>query len=104
MGRGLHDQDAPEARDQGGQEGGLRQGRHGEGEAGKDYREGLPRFRPEEAVLRASSTAGLAAKNLEAFSWVCHGLGWRGSRYSGTAVVSFATRDVQKAFGSYCRY
>merc|ERR1711972_614916 len=32
--------------------GNLRQGSHGEGEAGEDCCEGLPRFRPEEAILR----------------------------------------------------
>merc|ERR1712050_9989 len=71
--RGMHDQDAREARNQGGQEGGLRQGGYGEGEAGEDCREGLPRFRLEEAVLRASLTTRLATDDTRICPWVCHG-------------------------------
>merc|ERR1711974_560321 len=40
---GLHGEDAPEAGHEGGQAGGLREGGDGEGEAGQDHREGLPR-------------------------------------------------------------
>merc|ERR1712228_659994 len=44
-----------EACDQGGQEGGVRQGGYGEGAAGQDRGEGLPCVRLEEAVLRLES-------------------------------------------------
>merc|ERR1712060_75866 len=42
-----HDQDPPEEGDQGREARDLRQGRHGEGEAGQDHREGLPRKGPQ---------------------------------------------------------
>merc|ERR1712087_749194 len=60
---GVHGQDSLEARDQGGQEGGVRQGGYGEGEAGEDRGEGLPRVRLEEAVLRLDSV-GFATNEL----------------------------------------
>merc|ERR1712151_1460189 len=37
---------------------GLRQSRHGEGEAGQDRRQGLPREGPQGRVLRASRSSG----------------------------------------------
>merc|ERR1711920_913792 len=52
---GGHGQDSLEARDQGGQEGGVRQGGYGEGETREDSGEGLPCVRVEEAVLRLDS-------------------------------------------------
>merc|ERR1711974_16648 len=48
----VHGEDAPEAGHEGGQAGGLREGGDGEGEAGQDHREGLPRGRLEEEHLR----------------------------------------------------
>merc|ERR1712066_187082 len=60
---GGHGQDSLEARDQGGQEGGVRQGGYGEGEAGEDRGEGLPRVRLEEAVLMLDSV-GFATNEL----------------------------------------
>merc|ERR1719210_2037021 len=47
----VHDQDAFEAGDESGQAGGLRQGRHGQGQASKDRGEGLPRLSIEEGFL-----------------------------------------------------
>merc|ERR1712066_673097 len=47
----LHDQDPPEAGDQGWQEGGLREGDDGEGEACEDDRQGLPGVGLEEEHL-----------------------------------------------------
>merc|ERR1711904_328473 len=44
--------------DQGREARGLRQSRHGEGEAGQDRREGLPRESPQGRVLRASRSEG----------------------------------------------
>merc|ERR1712113_1281980 len=58
-------EDAPQACNQGGQEGGFRQGCHGEGEAGEDCREGVPSSRPEEAVLRPNPMSGFAASDLK---------------------------------------
>merc|ERR1712050_497225 len=55
LARGVHGQDSLEARDQSGQEGGVRQGGYGEGAAGQDRGEGLPCVRLEEAVLRLES-------------------------------------------------
>merc|ERR1739838_694459 len=52
------DQDPPEEGDQGREARGLRQSRHGEGEAGQDRREGLPRESPQGRVLRASRSEG----------------------------------------------
>merc|ERR1712187_158367 len=52
---GVHGQDSHEARDQGGQEGGVRQGGYGKGETGQDRGEGLPGVRVEEAVLTLDS-------------------------------------------------
>merc|ERR1711944_279929 len=49
----VHDQDAFEAGDESRQEGGLRQGRHGQGQASKDSGEGLPRLSIEEGFLSA---------------------------------------------------
>merc|ERR1712186_188804 len=66
---GGHGQDSLEARDQGGQEGGVRQGGYGEGEAGPDRGEGLPCVRLEEAVLR-SGPVGFATDDLgPSVSW-----------------------------------
>merc|ERR1711974_163752 len=48
----LHVEDAREAGYEGGQARGFREGDDGEGEAGQDHREGLPRGRPEEEHLR----------------------------------------------------
>merc|ERR1711920_1134117 len=48
------DQDPPEEGDQGWEARGLRQNRHGEGEAGQDRRQGVPREGPQGRVLRAS--------------------------------------------------
>merc|ERR1712025_742202 len=59
-----HDQDPPEEGDQGREARDLRQGRHGEGEAGEDHREGLPREGPQGRVLRASWSASSPAKRL----------------------------------------
>merc|ERR1712213_301578 len=47
----VHDQDAFEAGDESRQAGGLRQGRHGQGQASKDSGEGLPRLSIEEGFL-----------------------------------------------------
>merc|ERR1712146_579915 len=58
------DQDPPEEGDQGREARGLRQSRHGEGEAGQDRREGLPRESPEGRVLRASRSVASLAKRL----------------------------------------
>merc|ERR1712084_162888 len=58
------DQDPPEEGDQGREARGLRQSRHGEGEAGQDRREGLPRESPEGRVLRASRSVASPAKRL----------------------------------------
>merc|ERR1712176_1643248 len=58
------DQDPPEEGDQGWEARDLRQGRHGEGEAGQDHREGLPRESPQGRVLRASWSAVSPAKRL----------------------------------------
>merc|ERR1712228_80445 len=44
--------------DQGWEARGLRQSRHGEGEAGQDRREGLPREGPQGRVLMASRSGG----------------------------------------------
>merc|ERR1712174_101781 len=52
------DQDAPEEGDQGWEARGLRQNRHGEGEAGQDRRQGFPREGPQGRVLRASWSGG----------------------------------------------
>merc|ERR1712194_407973 len=52
------DQDSSEEGDQGWEARGLRQSRHGEGEAGQDRRQGLPREGPQGRVLRASRSIG----------------------------------------------
>merc|ERR1712066_248627 len=52
---GVHGQDSHEARDQGGQEGGVRQGGYGKGETGQDRGEGFPCVCLEEAVLTLDS-------------------------------------------------
>merc|ERR1712232_1065032 len=59
-----HDQDPPEEGDQGREARDLRQSRHGEGEAGQDHCEGLPRKGPQGRVLRASWSAASPAKRL----------------------------------------
>merc|ERR1712228_202278 len=51
------DQDPPEEGDEGREARDLRQSRHGEGEAGQDHRQGLPRESPQGRVLRASACA-----------------------------------------------
>merc|ERR1712039_696173 len=50
------DQDSQEEGDQGWEARGLRQSRHGEGEAGQDRCQGLPREGPQGRVLRASQS------------------------------------------------
>merc|ERR1711972_971780 len=55
----LHDQDAREARDKGGEAGDLRQDGGGQGEARKDHCEGLLRGRPEEERLSLSLFLGM---------------------------------------------
>merc|ERR1712054_597975 len=62
--RRCDDQDPPEEGDQGGEARDLRQSRHGEGEAGEDYREGLSRKGSQGRVLRASWSAASPAKRL----------------------------------------
>merc|ERR1712087_841880 len=52
-----HAQDAQEGCDEGGQEGDLRQGLHGEGEAGEDRGQGVPGKGSEERVLSLRSSA-----------------------------------------------
>merc|ERR1712107_440387 len=52
------DQDAPEEGDQGWEARGLRQNRHGEGEAGQDRRQGFPREGTQGRVLRVSWSGG----------------------------------------------
>merc|ERR1712018_860079 len=47
----VHDQDAPEAGDEGWQEGGLWEGGHGQSQASKDSGEGIPRLSIEEGFL-----------------------------------------------------
>merc|ERR1712056_148859 len=54
-------QDEEEARHESGKEGGLREGRHGEGEAGEDHRQGLLRGGLEEIHL-SSWARGLSAR------------------------------------------
>merc|ERR1711933_521662 len=51
----VHDQDAPEAREQGGQEGDLRKAGDGQGEASQDHREGLRGGGAEEIDLSSST-------------------------------------------------
>merc|ERR1712228_472232 len=59
----VHDQDALEASDQGGQEGGLRERGDGQGQAGEDHCEGVPGLGLEEEHLRRRffGTANMAA-------------------------------------------
>merc|ERR1712032_665245 len=84
------DQDPPEEGDQGREARGLRQSRHGEGEAGKDCGKGLPRESTQGRVLRVSRSAASAAKRLRVCSSIsssstppeeysCHfvQVGWR---------------------------
>merc|ERR1712194_166191 len=56
------DQDPPEEGDQGWEARDLRQGRDGQGEAGKDNCEGFPRESPQGRVLRAWSVASPAKR------------------------------------------
>merc|ERR1712203_183896 len=63
------DQDPPEEGDQGREARGLRQSRHGEGEAGKDRGKGLPRESTQGRVLRVSRSATRAAKRLRVCSF-----------------------------------
>merc|ERR1712066_38607 len=87
---GVHGQDSLEARDQGGQEGGVRQGGYGEGEAGQDRGEGLPCVRIEEAVLRLDSV-GFATNDLGPFvPWAPTG---RIDEAPGTVQRGDATRS-----------
>merc|ERR1719164_298003 len=58
------DQDPPEEGDQGLEARDLRQSRHGEGEAGQDHREGLPRESPQGRVLRVSWSVASPTKRL----------------------------------------
>merc|ERR1711897_117284 len=72
----VHDQDAPEARDQGGQKGDLRQDGDGQGEASQDHREGLRGGGPEEIGLSLATDACLSGR--ESRVSVCHPWGARG--------------------------
>merc|ERR1712060_51110 len=56
--RCVHDQDAYEACDQGGQAGDLRQGGDGEGQAGQDHRESLRGGGIEEGGLSSAMESG----------------------------------------------
>merc|ERR1712217_747965 len=62
------DQDPPEEGNQGREARDLRQSRHGEGEAGKDHRQGLPCESTQGRVLRVSRSAASAAKRLRVCS------------------------------------
>merc|ERR1712151_495862 len=67
--RPRHDQDAQEASDQGGQEGDVWQDSLGEGEAGQDGREGVPRKGAQERILRSSSFAPEAQRAGRTGAW-----------------------------------
>merc|ERR1712083_909015 len=84
------DQDPPEEGNQGREARDLRQSRHGEGEAGKDHRQGLPRESTQGRILMVSRSAASAAKRLRVCSSIsssstppeeysCHfvQVGWR---------------------------
>merc|ERR1712194_809652 len=64
------DQDPPEEGDQGREARDLRQGCYGQGEAGKDHREGFPCESPQGRVLRASRSVARPAKRLRVCSSV----------------------------------
>merc|ERR1712141_987319 len=55
----VHDKNSPEAGNKSRQEGSLWEGRHGQGQAGKDIGEGVPRFGIEEERLSCRNV-GLA--------------------------------------------
>merc|ERR1712060_1006009 len=57
-------QDSPEEGDQGREARDFRQNGHGEGEAGQDHRQGLPREGPQGRVLRASGSVASSARRL----------------------------------------
>merc|ERR1712087_202260 len=63
-------QNPPEEGHQGRQKGDLREISHGEGEAGQDHRQGLPRESPQGRVLRASRSVASPTKRLRVCSSV----------------------------------
>merc|ERR1712203_822707 len=70
--------------DQGREARGLRQSRHGEGEASQDRREGLPRESPQGRVLRASRSVASFAKRLR----VCSS-----SSFSCSSSIPFSSEE-----------